>query len=188
MAYEKQTIRRLFERPSTDARAFDDTASLPAVSFDPASLKIDDQTIRYIARAREDYADLRHCAAQLASLLLLASLGGARSLADHSMLSAAQENLVRSRCDILGETPPPCAAAHRDHLRRAAALLSAVALQARERRLDDCDIDRLLAILKEAWGEMHRAALALPGFQVVSFGQSCCAVHASANQQRFQAS
>ena len=188
MAPEKDTVLRMFEAPPAPG-ALGDPPPAPLDSFDPASLEIDDRAIRYIARARETYADLRQCSAQLAGLLLLTQIGGASVLSDHPMLIAAQNSLAAARSDIWSEEPPSLAIAHRDHLRRAAEMLSRATREATHKRLerDGRDIDRLLAMVKEAWREMHCAALALPGFQVVGFGQSCCAAHASACQQRFQA-
>jgi hypothetical protein len=152
-------------------------------AFDPASLQMDDRAINYIARARATYSDLRHVAAQLASLALAATLGGGPGLCEHPMLATVRETLSALGDDLWSGAPPPVARAHCDHLRRATALFVTAADDARQAR----GVEAWLQFVHQAWGEMHAAARALPGFAVVSFGQSCCAAHAAQDQQRFQA-
>jgi hypothetical protein len=68
MKSDRATILGMFERPTTGG-LLGETPPAPIDTFDPASLEIDDRAVRYIVQARETYADLRHCSAQLASLL-----------------------------------------------------------------------------------------------------------------------
>lgn len=188
MKSDRATILGMFERPTTGG-LLGETPPAPIDTFDPASLEIDDRTVRYIVQARETYADLRHCSAQLASLLLLAAVGGGSDLAEHPTLGSVRDGLAAIRGHEWSEDAPPLALAHRDHLRRATALLNAATREAGQKGIEGNDrrVDRLVAIVKEAWSEMHAAALAIPGFQVMSFGQSCCAVHAAQYQHGFQA-
>jgi hypothetical protein len=188
MTSDKAALLRLFESPGA-SNALGETPPAPIEEFDPASLETDARTIRYVVRARETYADLRHCSAQLASLLLLATIDRRAGLADHPMLGVVREGLAAIKDEVWSETAPPSLVAHSDHLRRAAILLSAATREAGQKSLlgDERQVDRLLALVKEAWSEMRAAALAAPGFQVVSFGQSCCAAHAAPYQRDLQA-
>lgn len=161
-------------------------APSPTDVFEPERLPVGDALIRYIADAREAYAGLRHCAGQLASLLLMDAIGAGGAIGDQPVLAAAEEELRAAQDSLRALAKPNTASAHADHLGQAARLFAEALKRLRDGRLR-VGADRDLEIMKAGWGEMHLAARSLPGFQTVSLGQTCCAAHSEAYRREFQA-
>jgi hypothetical protein len=133
---------------------------------------IDDATAAYILETRKCFEDLRQVAAQIAGVLVLAAAGGASATPDHPMLAAAVE-LHRAAFDELrGIRPTERARAHHHCLMQAADALM-IALAASHRMEVDC----ILPPVRAAYAHLQRAADTLPGFEMVSFAQGCCAQH-----------
>lgn len=141
--------------------------------------KLDDRSAAYISRLRPSFDLLRDSTAQLAGLLVLASIDRRGRMLDPPILDLAID-AHRDAEDRLRAVPvPPNAAHHHFHLSLAAERIGEALRIARERSLrsDPASLDRTIRILRAGWEEMLSAAKALPGFQVVDFGRSCCAVH-----------
>lgn len=175
----RDVLRRLSDQPGAGFGGPD----LPGpAAFDAVTLaaEVDDRCRAYIADVRQDFQDIRHALAQLAGLLLLEQMGGAgASVVDHPMLVAAREEVALASDNLKSRRPPPAARHHHHHLLRAAGLVCAVVewAPARLRRDGKEAATRLAAALRTAWDELRHAENALPGFETVNFGQSCCAMH-----------
>lgn len=155
----------------------------PAVfDADALSVEVDDRCRRYISEVREDFQDLRHALAQSAGLLLLEQIGGAAAnLPDHPMLVAVRKEIARVGDNLRSVHPPPTARHHHLHLLRAADLIGSVVerVTLTLRRDGAAAVTALAADLRAGWDELRHAENALPGFETMNFGQSCCAMHAA---------
>ena len=142
-------------------------------------LPLDDQTVAYVLESQPLFEDLRHVAAQLAGLLVLAATGSREATPAHPMLCAA-EDLFTATLERVGRTrATERARPHRDSLLQAAALLGE-ALTATRTLLgaaSGAEFDRALVPLRGSYGHLQHAARVLPGFRMVAFEQACCAVH-----------
>ena len=116
--------------------------------------------------------DLRQVATLLAGILVMAAAGSSAAAPDHPMLQAA-ERLYQEAADGIRRFRPDAGgrARHRHMLRAAAAI--GVALAAARRRLSD--VGPVLTPLTAGYEELRRASTHLPGFELVSFHQACCA-------------
>ena len=165
----------LNDRPRLcDAVNFDARAASPELVEN-----VDGQTAAYIWQVQASFDSLRQSAAQLAGLLVLASIDKRGRILDPPILGCAI-NAQREVEDALRTMLVPQNAAHHYyHLSLAAERIGAALRIARERSLrsDDAALDQMVQMLRAGWEEMLSAARALPGFQVVDFGRSCCAVH-----------
>jgi hypothetical protein len=145
----------------------------------PADPVIDDRTAAYVLKTQPSFEGLRSAAAQLAGLLVLASIGGRDRVLDEPLLEQA-ESAHREAEDKLRATHAPAAAVHHHfHLSLASERICEALRIARQGslRINDASLDRAHQALKAGWQEMLSASKALPGFQVVDFTQACCAVH-----------
>jgi hypothetical protein len=139
------------------------------------SHEIDDATAAYILETRKCFEDLRQVTAQIAGVLVLAAAGGNSATPDHPMLQAAAE-LHRAAFDQLrGVRPTGPACGHHLCLTQAAQALSsalAIALSGGRRM----ELAPVLLPVRAAYAHLQRAADTLPGFEMVEFGQGCCAL------------
>jgi hypothetical protein len=138
---------------------------------------LDDLTVAYVLDARPHFENLRHVAAQLAGLLVLAAAGAGSAAPDHPMLHAAESLFQESKDGIRRSRASGRARTHRQHLTRAAASIEAALTAARDRlgRPDSrADLDPILTPLRAGYSHLQRAADALPGFEIVAFDQGCC--------------
>lgn len=134
--------------------------------------ELDDATAAYVLETHKAFEDLRQVAAQLAGLLVLEAAGARSELPQHPMLSAAEE-LVREAGETVRSARVTLRAGrHHTHLVQAAADLHC-ALRAARRRLA---VDPILMPLRSAYAQLEAASRELPGFEMVAFGNSCCAV------------
>ena len=142
---------------------------------------LDDLTVAYVLTARPHFENLRHVAAQLAGLLVLAA-AGAKTVAmsaapDHPMLTAAEALFQESKDGIRRTRTTDRARPHHQHLTEAAASIETALSVARDRfgrpngRLD---LDPILIPLKAGYTHLQEAANALPGFEIIAFDQGCC--------------
>jgi hypothetical protein len=147
-------------------------------SEDVLAAGIDDATAGYVLRAQVPFDLLRQAAGQLAGLLVLAAAGGS-SAQDHPMLGLSSGCVAEALDALRGITPPGAAAHHHHHLLRAAASIGTALGNARERlhQRDDASVEAILAPLRAGFRHLQWAASALPGFEIVAFGQGCCAAH-----------
>jgi hypothetical protein len=123
---------------------------------------IDDQTTAYILAVQVYFEDLKQVAAQLAGLLVLEAAGAAP---DHPMLQSAGQAYQNAVDGLKSVRVSKRARAHHNHLLAAAAKLDE-ALRAGGDRL---------RLLESAYAELRSASRTLPGFQMISFEQGCCA-------------
>lgn len=139
---------------------------------------LDDATARYVLHARVPFDLLRQAAGQLAGLLVLAAAGGS-SAQDHPMLELAGGCVAEALDGLRILSPPDRGTHHHRHLLRAATAIGAALGSARARlhRRDDASMDAILVPLRTGFRHLQWAAGALPGFEVVAFGQGCCATH-----------
>ena len=138
---------------------------------------LDDLTVAYVLTARPHFENLRHVAAQLAGLLVLAAAGARSAAPDHPMLHSA-EALFQESKDGIGRTrATDRALPHHRHLTLAAASIETALSAARDRlgRPDGrADLDRIMTPLRAGYTHLQHAANALPGFEMVAFDQGCC--------------
>jgi hypothetical protein len=148
---------------------------------------VDDETVTYILATRKHFEDLRQVAAQLAGLLVLAAVGAQGATPHYPLLEAAERLYESAWNDIRGTRATVRAIPHHDHLWQAARHIGRALASARThlgRMPGTPEIDQILAPLQEAYAELRRAARALPGFQLISFEQGCCAPHTGTPQTR----
>ena len=147
-----------------------------------SSAAIDDETVAYILAARKQFEDLRQVAAQLAGLLVLAAAGGKSATPDHPMLRAAEQLLSSASEGIRNLRAPAQARTHHESLAQAANALERAlsCVQAHLWRAVGgvAEIDLILKPLREAYAQLRLASTALPGFEMISFEQACCAPRA----------
>jgi hypothetical protein len=136
-----------------------------------STMQIDDATATYILETRKCFEDLRQVAAQIAGVLVLAAAGGKSATPDHPMLAAAAE-LHRTAFDELRRIRPTERARQHHHCLTQAADDLAVALAASHR----IEVDPILLPVRAAYAHLQRASDTLPGFEMVAFGQGCCAL------------
>jgi hypothetical protein len=140
---------------------------------------VDDRTAAYISKMQPGFDALRQSVAQLASLLVLASIDGRGRILDPPVLALAIGAHREAEDMLRAEPVPDDAAHHHHHLSLAAERIGEALGIARQRSLrsDAASLDRTIRLLRAGWEEMLSASRALPGFQVVDFNQSCCTLH-----------
>jgi hypothetical protein len=138
---------------------------------------LDEATLSYVLAARPAFELLRQTASQLAALLILAAAGG-RSAQDNPVFARACAGQAEAR-DLIGALRPGRHGAHHYRHLKACAEAVGAACQEASLHLHKGHGQQALARLREGLQHLHFAAAALPGFEVVAFGQSCCAAHAS---------
>ncbi len=137
---------------------------------------MDDRTTAYVLAAQPVFEDLRQVAAQIAGLLVLAATGSKDFSPDHPMLSASKRVLAQAS-DGVKRASALVDAAARPHYRGLVDAADALNTALGNAERWPLDVDRVLIPLREAYSRLEQAASALPGFQMVSFEQACCAVH-----------
>ena len=144
-------------------------------------IDIDDDTAAYIIEHRKHFEDLRQVAAQLAGLLVLAASEARSATPDHPMLDMAEELFGEAVDGVRHARPTARAQRHHDHLLRAATSLGMALSEARERFARPASaagaIEAVLSPLSSGYVHLQDAAAALPGFELVAFGQGCCGNH-----------
>jgi hypothetical protein len=145
----------------------------------PVGSDLDDRTAAYILETRGSFEALRNAAAQLAGLLVLASIGTRERVLDEPILEQAESAYREAEGKLRSAVVPAAAAHHHHHLSLASEWIGEALRIARQGslRLNEASFDRAHQTLREGWREMLSAGKALPGFQVVDFTQSCCAAH-----------
>jgi hypothetical protein len=149
-------------------------------------LNIDDETVAYILVARKHFEDLRQVAAQLAGLLVLAASGGRSSTPDHPMIEAAAQLHASASDGIRNTRATPRSRAHHECLSRAGVALECALASARTRLGQAAltsEIESILTPLKAAYSQLQFASAALPGFELISFNQACCAQPANSSHK-----
>jgi len=140
----------------------------------------DDRTVAYVIAAQPVFEDLRQVAAQLAGMLVLSATGAKSAAPDHPMLVIATQLFAQASEHVEHVRPPVTSRAqtHHDALTRATSFLRDALAAARielGKPPASADLDAPLVPLRHAYDALQHAAAALPGFQMVSFDQGCCA-------------
>jgi hypothetical protein len=140
---------------------------------------LDDRTIRYVLETRPHFEDLRHAVGQVAGMLVLAAAGAKTVTQDHPLFATARGTLARVSEAIAAAQPTDRAIHHHRHLVAAVGGLSLALGRAGEdlhlHGIDRARVDPVLDPLKTAYSNLAWAAQALPGFELLSFDQACCA-------------
>jgi hypothetical protein len=140
---------------------------------------LDDRTIRYILETRPHFEDLRHAIGQVAGMLLLAAAGSKTVTQDHPLFATARATLARVADGIGVAQPSGRALHHHRHLVAAIGGLGFALKRAQEdlhlHGIDRARVDPVLDLLETAYRNLAWAAQALPGFELISFDQACCA-------------
>ena len=140
---------------------------------------LDDRTIRYVLETRPHFEDLRQAVGQVAGMLVLVAAGAKTVTRDHPLLATARATLERVEDGICTARPSVRATHHHRHLVAAVGALGlALKRAAAGRTLESVDrerIDPVLEPLRIAYRNLAWAARALPGFELLSFSQACCA-------------
>jgi hypothetical protein len=141
--------------------------------------RLDDATIRYVLETRSHFEDLRHAIGQVAGMLVLAAAGAKTVTPDHPLFATARQTFGRVSDGIRAAQPSARATHHHRHLLAASGALGFALNQAKAdlqaRGLDRERVDAVLRPLRSAYRHLAWAAHALPGFELVSFDQACCA-------------
>jgi hypothetical protein len=141
--------------------------------------KLDDRTIRYVLETRPHFEDLRHAVGQVAGMLVLAAAGSKTVTQDHPLLGTARATLERVSDGIRAAHPSARASHHHRHLVAAVGALGMALRSAQEdlhlHGIDRMRVDPVLVPLQAAYRNLAWAAQALPGFELISFDQACCA-------------
>jgi len=138
---------------------------------------LDDLTATYVLAARPHFENLRHVAAQLAGLLVLAATGAGSAAPDHPLLHSAEALFQESIDGIRRARATGRALTHHQHLTQAAAAIDTALTAARDRLgrpNGRADLDPILTPLRAGYTHLQHAANALPGFEMVAFDQGCC--------------
>ncbi len=140
---------------------------------------LDERTIRYVLETRPCFEELRQAVGQTAGMMVLAAAGARSATQDHPLFATAREALARAADGIRSARPSARATHHHGHLLAAAEALD-LALQRAKEDLHlhgavRARIEPALEPLKAAYRHLAWAAEALPGFEIVSFDQACCA-------------
>jgi hypothetical protein len=140
---------------------------------------LDERTVRYVLETRPHFEELRHAVGQVAGMLVLAAAGARTVTQDHPLFAGARRTLDRACDGIRAAQASPRARHHHRHLIAAMGALT-LALQRAQQDLHLHGIDRervdpVLEPLQAAYRHLGWAARALPGFELLSFDQACCA-------------
>jgi len=140
---------------------------------------LDERTIRYVLDTRPHFEELRQAVGQLAGMLVLAAAGAKSVTQDHPLFASACETLGRAFDGIRSARVSARATHHHRHLLGAAEALGFALKRAKEdthvHGVERARIDPVLEPLQAAYRHLAWAAKALPGFEIVSFDQACCA-------------
>lgn len=142
---------------------------------------LDDATASYSISAQACFENLHGAANRMAGLLVLLAIKKSRHILDLDVQKAAAELVKAGNEEFRGLTPTPRSLHFHRHLRKAAGLL-AIALKDIDQTLSGAAGARdPLAPLRAGWEELRIASKYLPGFEIVDFEHSCCALHQTAN-------
>jgi hypothetical protein len=143
--------------------------------------KMEQAVLRYVAAARPAQELISQTLTQVAGFALLLMTSRHRASLAEGALVGAREAAARAADAVRALTAPEAAAHHYHHLRSAAETLGQSCVAARDcTRADasDGERDMLTRALREASDHLRATSRLLPGFELVDFGQACCAAHA----------
>jgi hypothetical protein len=143
--------------------------------------RLDDRTVAYVLDMHPHFDALRQAISQIAGMLVLAAAGAKSVTQDHVMFAAAAEAQRRTLDGIRAARPSARARHHHRHLLDAAEHLGLAIATAGETLHIAAGGQRLSGVyapLQAAYRHLQWAAGALPGFEILSFDQACCAPQA----------
>ena len=140
---------------------------------------LDGRTADYVAAAQAIFGGLQDVIGRLAGVLVLEAMGHSQTVFDGPTLAAAREVTMDATERFRGLRPTPRSAHFNHHLARALSLVRDSVSLVENRRNDRTAARDPLPCLRGAWEELTSASNILPGFEIVDFGQSCCALHVS---------
>jgi hypothetical protein len=170
----RRSLRRIEER-QPDMPLLCTSAPPPEAWTPQGQNGLDDKTLAYVLAARPAFDLLRDAAGQLAALLVLAAAGG-RSAQDNPVFALARQAQAEARDLIASLRPGRRGAHHHRHLRACMDALGGACDEASQTMHKEGQ-EGALTLLHEGLRQLHFAAGALPGFEVVAFNQACCAAH-----------
>jgi hypothetical protein len=139
---------------------------------------VDERTAAYVIDVHPHFEDLRHAAAQLAGVLVLAASGSKDASPHHPMLESARHVCSRA-ADAVKRSAALVSERSRPHHRHLVDASDALAHALASCETWPIDVDNVLVPLRAAYGHLQSASRALPGFQMVSFEQACCGYSSS---------
>jgi len=145
-----------------------------------ANSQAEQAVLRYVAAARPVQNLISATLTQVAGFALLLLTSRSRASLAEGALAGAHEAAKRACEEVRALAVPDIAAHHHHHLRGAAeALLQACAAALDHGRMEGPDQgDALSRALRVSSDHLRMTARLLPGFELVDFGQACCAAHA----------
>ncbi|MBZ9674283.1 hypothetical protein [Mesorhizobium sp. ES1-1] len=145
-----------------------------------ANSRAEQAVLHYVAAARPVQRLISATLTQVAGFALLLLTSRSRVSLAEGALAGAQEAAMRAAEEVRALAVPDIAAHHHHHLRGAAeTLLQACAAASDQVRARSSDQgDALSSRLRASSDHLRTTASLLPGFELVDFGQACCAMHA----------
>ncbi|PDT82194.1 hypothetical protein [Sinorhizobium sp. BJ1] len=138
---------------------------------------LDDATSAYAISAQTCFENFHGTANRLAGLLVVFAIAKSRHVLDVEVHAAAAGLIKAGNEEFRALRSTPRSQHFHGHLANAGKLLR-VAIEELNRTLAGSASARdPLAPLQAAWSELRSASKCLPGFEVVDFQHSCCALH-----------
>ena len=144
--------------------------------------------LEYVSAAQAVQSLLKQILSQVGGYALLLMTSKNSHLQPVEAIISAQKAVEQAMDDVRALRVPADAAHHYHHLKKAAQATCwtfAAADACRRAGADEVERDALARALRTATGHLRTTAGLLPGFELVDFGQACCAMHAQmANSER----
>lgn len=146
-----------------------------------ANETMEQAALRYVAAARVEQQLISETLTQVAGFALLLMTSRRRAALAEGALAGARDASARAVEAVRALTVPGAAAHHHHHLCGAADMLAqACAAASGGSRIDAAgdSHDTLVRALRASSDHLRATSRLLPGFELVDFGQACCAAHA----------
>jgi len=138
---------------------------------------VDEATAFYAIAAQACFDNFHGAANRMAGLLVLLAITKSRHVLDLDVQRAAAAMVTAGTEQLRALVPTRRSKHFHRHLDNAGRMLIAT-LDEINRTLSSSAAARdPLSPLRIAWDEIRNASKCLPGFEVVDFGHSCCALH-----------
>jgi signal transduction histidine kinase len=167
----------LMNSPTSDPSKSGEAASPLDRSFVET---LPDSAMSYAVAVLPGFEGLKYAASLLAGVLVLAFTGAGTNLNDHSLERMALAEIEQAEAVIRMARVTERTAHHHHHLKNALTAIRHVAERLQEAFVIGAagNFDQIISELNHGWDELRRASKHLPGFEVIDFSQSCCAIHA----------
>lgn len=145
-----------------------------------ANNQADKAVLRYVAAARPAQQAISQTLTQVGGYALLLMTSRSRAALAEGALAGARDAAMRAFEEVRALVAPDIARHHHYHLRGAAeTLLQACVAALAYSRIDASEqSDALVRTLRASSDHLRTTTRLLPGFELVDFGQACCATHA----------